>query len=319
MNRSTVFCALSLVFAATAVAQEPLKSLLDARASHKTKLVRIAANSDPLEEPPRQLFKIVKYKSPVGAISAYLGADPEGDGKHPAIIWITGGIPPGGIGSSAWRREPSENDQSAKCYRQAGMVMMYPTLRGSFGNPGNQESFYGEVDDILAAADYLAKVPYVDPERIYLGGHSTGGTLALLVAAATDRFKAIFSFGPVESPSLYSPGNLTYDPEERTENRLRSPIHFLGAIQSPTFVIEGTGGYIEPFRKLQLACKNPKVVFLPVGDADHFKVLGPSNNVIAEKIAKLGSKAALSLTAFELEKACATAEASRPESPSPAP
>ena len=28
---------------------------------------------------------------------------------------------------------------------------------------------------------------------IYLGGHSTGGTLVLLVSECTDRFRAIFS------------------------------------------------------------------------------------------------------------------------------
>ena len=67
--------------------------------------------------------------------------------------------------------------------------MMFPGLRGTSGNPGTQESFLGEVDDVLAAADFLRKVDYVDPSRIYLGGHSTGGTLALLVAEAGASFQ----------------------------------------------------------------------------------------------------------------------------------
>ena len=51
--------------------------------------------------------------------------------KHAAIIWITGGFPPGGIGDSAWEPSPAENDQSAKVYRENGIIMMYPTMRSS--------------------------------------------------------------------------------------------------------------------------------------------------------------------------------------------
>lgn len=55
--------------------------------------------------------------------------------------------------------------------------MMFPSLRGGNDNPGVKEGFLAEVDDVLAAADFLGKQNYVDPGRIYLGGHSTGGTL----------------------------------------------------------------------------------------------------------------------------------------------
>ena len=78
--------------------------------------------------------------------------------------------------------------------------MMYPSLRGGNNNPGHMESFFGEVDDVLAARALLAKLPYVDPERIYLGGHSTGGTLALLVAECSGAFRGVFAFGPVYGP-----------------------------------------------------------------------------------------------------------------------
>jgi dipeptidyl aminopeptidase/acylaminoacyl peptidase len=166
------------VMAAGVVANEDATTLLEARKGHTTKLQRTATDEEALETPPEELFSVVTYPTPIGAMSAYLAKAPAGGGKHPAILWITGGFPAGGVGESAWRPQPSENDQSAKAYRLAGLVLMYPAFRGSFGNPGKQESFYGEVDDILAAADDLAKVDYVDPQRIYLGGHSTGGTLA---------------------------------------------------------------------------------------------------------------------------------------------
>lgn len=54
----------------------------------------------------------------------------------------------------------------------------YPPLRDGSDNPGHRDGFYGEVNDTLAAADDLARLPWVDPS-IYPGGHSTGGTLPL--------------------------------------------------------------------------------------------------------------------------------------------
>ena len=101
--------------------------------------------------------------------------------------------------SCAWAPALRENDQSARGFRESGVVLMLPSLRGSNLNPGRNEFFFGEVDDVIAAANWLATRPDVDPNRIYLGGHSTGGTLALLVAESTPRFRAVFAFGPVAS------------------------------------------------------------------------------------------------------------------------
>lgn len=55
-------------------------------------------------------------------------------------------------------------------------------VRGENGNPGHFEFFYGEAEDAVAAGRYLATLPRVDPKRIYITGHSAGGTLALLAA-----------------------------------------------------------------------------------------------------------------------------------------
>src|SRR5205085_2693378 len=104
-----------------------------------------------------------------------------------------------------WQDEPPQNDQTASAYRKAGIATMFPSLRGGNDNPGFKESLFGEVDDVLAAREYLARQDFVDPKRIYLGGHSTGGTLVLLAAASTDQFRAVFSFGPVDDIRGYGP------------------------------------------------------------------------------------------------------------------
>jgi dipeptidyl aminopeptidase/acylaminoacyl peptidase len=48
-----------------------------------------------------------------------------------------------------------------------------------------------------AALDYLAaKVPEVDPERVYSVGHSSAGTMSLLLAENDFRIKACVAFAP---------------------------------------------------------------------------------------------------------------------------
>jgi len=158
-------------------------------------------------------------------VAAYLSPDP-GDGrKHPAIIWITGGDC--NSIDELWKNAPRENDQTAAAYRKAGIIMMFPSLRGGNDNPGQREGYFGEVDDVLTAADYLIRQDYVDPKRVYLGEHSTGSTLVMLVAESTDRFRAVFSFGSVDDVSGYDPQYLPFDRSNPKEIELRSPDRWL--------------------------------------------------------------------------------------------
>ena len=168
-------------------------SLAQARKGFKTKLTRREAGGNPPPVPPAEVFRLVHYDAPPGKLAAYLTLDPKDGQKHPAIIWIIGGDC-NSIEPTAWN---TDDEESASPYRQAGIVMMFASLRGGNDNPGVKEGFLGEVDDIVAAAAYLRQQPFVDPDRIYLGGHSTGGTLALLTAEYSDQFRAVFSFGPV--------------------------------------------------------------------------------------------------------------------------
>ncbi|MEZ6142361.1 MAG: prolyl oligopeptidase family serine peptidase [Zavarzinella sp.] len=158
--------------------QESNISLSEARKGFKTQLVRRENTDLPLPNPPAELFRSLRFSAPSGELLAYLTPDP-GDGKkHPAIIWITGGNS-SSLDDGMWKALPS-GDETASGFREAGILMMFPTLRGGSKNPGVHEGFFGEVDDVIAATDFLAKQPYVDQDRIYLGGLSCGGTLALL-------------------------------------------------------------------------------------------------------------------------------------------
>src|SRR5690606_9024844 len=119
-------------------------SLVEARRGFRTTLVRRESGGRPAPQPPPGVFHLVQYDAPAGRLAAYLTPDP-GDGqKHPAILWITGGDC-NSIGP-CWVEGPSDNDQSASAYRKAGIVMMFPSLRGGNDNPGVKEGFLGEVD-----------------------------------------------------------------------------------------------------------------------------------------------------------------------------
>jgi dipeptidyl aminopeptidase/acylaminoacyl peptidase len=279
-------------------------SLVEARRGFQTKIVRRESAKEPVPKAPPRLFRTVRYDAPAGQLAAYVTPDPKDGKKHPAIVWITGGDC-NSIDQGCWKAGPPSNDQSASAFRQAGVVMMFPSLRGGNDNPGVKEGFLGEVDDVLAAADYLAKQDYVDPARIYLGGHSTGGTLVLLVAECSDRFRAVFSFGPVDDVGGYGPEYLPFDTGNRRELELRSPIHWLGSIRSPVFVFEGMGrGNLSSLQAMARASTNPKAHFLTVRGADHFSLLAPVTRLLAEKIVRDdGPTGGLTVTEDEVNKA----------------
>jgi len=216
--------------------------------------------------------------------------------KHPAIVWLTGGDP-SALGDF-WTPGPDSNDQSARAFREAGVVMMFPTLRGNTQHGGHREQFLGEVLDVLAAADHLARLPYVDSRRIYLGGHSTGGTLALLAAETSDRFAGVFAFGPVADIDRYRAGlvHLAFEGQDPRERTLRSPVHWLAGIAAPTYVIEGTGGNIDDLEALCGASRNPMLACIPVAGETHFSVLAKVTRVIAARIAMTSEGIPFNLT-----------------------
>ena len=261
-------------------------------------------NPNPVPVPPAKVFQKLTYPSSVGNLTAYLSPDPEDGKKHPAIIWMTGGDS-NSIGE-LWQAKPRSNDQTAAQYRQAGIIVMFPSLRGGNDNPGKKDAFYNEVQDILAAADFLAKQSYVDANRIYLGGHSTGGTLVLLTAEISNRFRAVFSFGPVDDVSYYGKNLLPVDftKLDPRETSLRAPINWLSSVRSRVFVIEGQQGNISSLIELKQKSTNPLISFLAVNGASHFSVLAPSNELIAKKILNdTGPKVQISLTEQELNAA----------------
>lgn len=236
-------------------------------------------------------------------MAAYVSSDP-GDGqKHPMIIWVVGGWG-NGIDDFPWCYPEWDNDQTGSAFWQAGVLTMYPSFRGGCGNPGNYETLFGEVDDIASAYDYAASLPYVDPDRIYLGGHSTGGTRALLASEYTDKFRAVFAFGAVDKIEYHNNSQFTFDTDNKEEYKMRSPIYWLDNVKSPTFLIEGSDGNSVNLKNIERASKNDNIHCYVIEGQDHFSVLAPLTRVVAQKIvADTGTDPNITITQEELDSA----------------
>ena len=152
--------------------------------------------------------------------------------KKPAVLFLHGGF---AIGGSDW--------DMAKPYRDAGYIVLMPMLRGENGQAGDYSLFYNEVQDVLAAGDYLASRPNVDPKHIYLAGHSVGGTLALLTAMTTSRFRAAVAFSGSPDQIAWTkprPEVVPFDKSNLREYRMRSPIAFATSFKCPVRMYYGS-------------------------------------------------------------------------------
>lgn len=280
----------------TKTEEGPIPPLLAARRQFKTKLLSDAPPlnkfHDPPEEPPPGSYKLVKFPAPLrGSLSAYLLPDPKDGQKHPAVIWLHGGY--SGIGDYIYTEQPAENDQSPRQFREAGFVVMAPSRRGENNNPGKVEMFYGEVDDTLAAIDFLAGQPYVNPSRIYLVGHSTGGTIALLTAECTGKLRAAISLGGcpdvqvlVDEPNHH---NAPFEWQNSDEVKLRSAARFVETLKTPTWYFEGdhstyAGPALAMDRQAQKT-RAPFRAFILRGEAaTHFSIIRGVTRLVAAKL-----------------------------------
>lgn len=258
--------------------------------------------------PPPDIFQLIRYPSPAGQLAAYLSPDPHDGKKHPAIVWAHGGF--GGIDDWLWK---PHDQQDPSAFREAGILVMCPSWRGENDNPGQYEMFYGEIEDACAAIDYLAKLPYVDADRIYLGGHSTGGTVTMLAAEATTKLRAAFAFGG--APNMQHVvsdgkgyGNTPYDYANHEESRLRSPIEFTRALHHPLWYFEGeSSAYCRDAQLMQALAEQYHVPFYAhiVAGGTHFSILQPLNHMLALKIlSDTGPTCSISITDAEVEEAC---------------
>jgi dipeptidyl aminopeptidase/acylaminoacyl peptidase len=213
--------------------------------------------------------------------------------KYPVLMLIHGG--PQGAWGQSWSYR-----WNAQVFAAAGYLVVMPNPRGS---TGYGQRFIDEIngdwggrafDDIMAAADHMATVPYADMAHMALAGASYGGYMADWVLGHTQRFKAIVShagvfdlrsmFGGTEElwfPLWEFQGAPWNNPEmyERW-----SPSYFVKDFHTPTLVIHGELDFRVPytqglqlFTSLQLQKVPSKLLIFP--DEGHW-ILKPQNSVL---------------------------------------
>ena len=127
-------------------------------------------------------------------------------GKHPVIVYVYGG-PHAQVVTNSWG---GNRGLLMQYWANKGFVVFSVDNRGSnyrgkaFEDPLYKKMGSTEVDDQIAGVKFLRKLPYVDPERIGIYGHSYGGYMSLMsMFKAGEYFKAGVAGAPVTDWALY--------------------------------------------------------------------------------------------------------------------
>jgi hypothetical protein len=207
-----------------------------ARRGFRTKLIRNAPALPPDWTPPQppEGTAEVLYQSGPLSLKAWINRPADnGNRRRVAVLFL----------HSAFFFRP-EFWEMSKPYRDAGFIVMTPLLRGENGQAGRWTMFYDEVDDVVAAAEYLRKQSFVDPDNLYIAGHSNGGTLAMLAAMTYQHFRAAASFSGSPDQVLFcrhfrQKDIIPFDYTDQREIQLRSPLAYAASFKCPTRIYFG--------------------------------------------------------------------------------
>jgi dipeptidyl aminopeptidase/acylaminoacyl peptidase len=170
------------------------------------------------------------------------------NGQHPAIVYIHGG--PTAQTMNAFNR-------FIQFVANQGYIVIAPNYRGStgYGKEFQQANLFdmggGDLQDVLAAADWIKQSGYVDPKKLILMGGSYGGYLTMMgVTMAPDLWAAGVPIVPFvnwfteiqnEDPVLREFDLATMGDPEKNKALFndRSPINFVDQIKASLYLLAG--------------------------------------------------------------------------------
>jgi dipeptidyl aminopeptidase/acylaminoacyl peptidase len=203
-------------------------------------------------------------------------ANYEAGKKYPMVLWIHGG--PWSMYSVAW-------NWAFQNFAANGYAVLYTNPRGSTGYGqdfvnGIQYSYPGkDYDDLMAGVDAALAKGFVDDRNLFVCGGSGGGVLTAWIVGHTDRFAAAVSMRPVinwhsfvgttDGASWYNQFQ-KYPWEDPMEYAVRSPLHYVANVKTPTMVLTGEADLRTPmgqseeyYRALKMLKKETLLVRIP--------------------------------------------------------
>ncbi len=196
--------------------------------------------------------------------------------KYPMVLWIHGG--PWSMYSTAWSW-PFQN------FAANGYAVLYTNPRGSTGYGqdfvnGIQYSYPGkDFDDLMAGVDAALAKGFIDEKNLFVCGGSGGGVLTAWIVGHTDRFAAAVSMRPVINWHSFvgtTDGASWYYQfqkrpwEDPMEFAVRSPLHYVANVKTPTMVMTGEADLRTPmgqseeyYRALKMLKKETLLVRMP--------------------------------------------------------
>jgi len=250
--------------------------------SQPDKLVKLVDfNKDVLADVKLGEVEEMWFKSPDGLdLQGWLikPAEFEPGKKYPMILYIHGG---------PWSMYTVRFDWAWQNFAANGYAVLYMNPRGSTGYGqdfvnGIQFSYPGkDGDDLIAGVDAAIAKGFIDEENLFVCGGSGGGVLTAWIVGHTapDKFRAAVSMRPVinwhsfvgttDGSSWYRQFK-KYPWEDPMEYALRSPLHYVGNVKTPTMVMTGEADLRTPmgqseeyYRALKMLKKDTLLVRMP--------------------------------------------------------
>lgn len=196
--------------------------------------------------------------------------------KYPMVLWIHGG---------PWSMYSVAFNWAFQNFAANGYAVLYTNPRGSTGYGqefvnGIQYSYPGkDYDDLMAGVDAALAKGFIDDRNLFVCGGSGGGVLTAWIVGHTDRFAGAVSMRPVinwhsfvgttDGSSWYHQFQ-KYPWEDPMEFAVRSPLHHVAKVKTPTMVMTGEADLRTPmtqseeyYRALKMLKKETLLVRMP--------------------------------------------------------
>jgi dipeptidyl aminopeptidase/acylaminoacyl peptidase len=170
------------------------------------------------------------------------------NGEHPAIVYVHGG---------PTAQTMNTFNRFVQYMANQGYIVIAPNYRGStgYGKEFQHANLFdmggGDLQDVLAADDWIKQTGYVDPKKLILMGGSYGGYMTMMgVTKAPELWAAGVPIVPFvnwfteiqnEDPVLQQSDLATMGDLEKNKALYedRSPINFVDKIKAPLYLLAG--------------------------------------------------------------------------------